>query len=126
MLKTVDLPQPDGPIIDTNSPRRTENDMPSTAVTAPSVVLNRIDTLSMTSSTSLRLVAMCFESASKHVPFLLRFAVRHEIQPQTSGQRLELSPFLLGASLQPKIGSRKSPVQDYPLWPLKHNTMGDC
>ena len=43
MLNTVDLPQPDGPMIDTNSPGATENDMPSTAITGPSRVAKRLE-----------------------------------------------------------------------------------
>src|SRR5436309_7859224 len=38
MLNSVDLPQPDGPMIDTNSPRATRNETSSTATTEPSAV----------------------------------------------------------------------------------------
>src|SRR5580765_298869 len=38
MLNTVDLPQPDGPIIETNSPERIENEKSWTATTSPSGV----------------------------------------------------------------------------------------
>src|SRR4051812_16032068 len=38
MLNSVDLPQPDGPITDRNSPGRTANDTLSTATKAPSAV----------------------------------------------------------------------------------------
>ncbi len=36
MLNSVDLPQPDGPMIETNSPGATLNEMSSTAVIGPS------------------------------------------------------------------------------------------
>src|SRR5215475_3600868 len=42
MLKSVDLPQPEGPITPTNSPGATERETPSTAVTTPSGVSNRL------------------------------------------------------------------------------------
>src|SRR5690348_1395933 len=47
-LNTVDLPQPDGPMIDRNSPGRTENDTPSTATTGPSAVSKRTASWSAT------------------------------------------------------------------------------
>src|SRR5262245_28244044 len=40
MLKTVDFPQPDGPMTDRNSPRLTANEMFSTARIGPSGVSN--------------------------------------------------------------------------------------
>ena len=40
-LNSVDLPQPDGPITDRNSPGRTSNDTSSTAITGPSAVSKR-------------------------------------------------------------------------------------
>src|SRR4051794_34468135 len=48
MLKRVDLPQPDGPMMATNSPCSTANDMWSTATTEPSGVANCFTTSSMT------------------------------------------------------------------------------
>src|ERR1022692_895010 len=42
MLNTVDLPQPDGPMMDTNSPGAIENDTSSTAVIVPSPVMKRL------------------------------------------------------------------------------------
>src|SRR5689334_4684066 len=42
MLNSVDLPQPDGPINETNSPRATENETSSTATSEPSAVVNRL------------------------------------------------------------------------------------
>src|SRR5690242_12074467 len=42
MLNSVDLPQPDGPMIDTNSPRATRNETSSTATTEPSAVAKRL------------------------------------------------------------------------------------
>src|ERR1700693_2781512 len=50
MLNKVDLPQPDGPMIDTNSPGAIENDTSSTAVITPSLVTKRL----LTRSTSSR------------------------------------------------------------------------
>src|SRR5215831_14843179 len=50
MLNSVDLPQPDGPMIDTNSPGATENETSSTAVTGPSRVAKRLVTRSTSSS----------------------------------------------------------------------------
>ena len=47
-LNKVDLPQPDGPITLTNSPGATVSDMPSTAVSTPSRVSNRLTSLSTT------------------------------------------------------------------------------
>src|SRR5262245_34418415 len=46
ILKSVDLPQPEGPITPTNSPDETDNETPSTAVTTPSGVSNRLMMLS--------------------------------------------------------------------------------
>src|SRR6266581_6577903 len=46
ILKSVDLPQPEGPITPTNSPGATESETPSTAVTIPSGVSNRLMILS--------------------------------------------------------------------------------
>src|SRR6266581_1582117 len=46
ILKSVDLPQPEGPITPTNSPGATESETPSTAVTTPSRVSNRLMMLS--------------------------------------------------------------------------------
>src|SRR5262245_14453449 len=48
MLNRVDLPQPEGPITPTNSPGATESETPSTAVTTPSGVSNRLVMLSTT------------------------------------------------------------------------------
>src|SRR5215470_509817 len=48
MLNRVDLPQPDGPITPRNSPGATESETPSTAVTTPSGVSNRLVMLSTT------------------------------------------------------------------------------
>src|SRR5262245_13161178 len=48
MLNRVDLPQPEGPITPRNSPGATESETPSTAVTAPSGVSNRLVILSTT------------------------------------------------------------------------------
>src|SRR5438132_7234276 len=42
MLNKVDLPQPDGPMIDTNSPGAIENDTSSTAAITPSLVTKRL------------------------------------------------------------------------------------
>src|SRR5450631_3668479 len=42
MLNKVDLPQPDGPMIDTNSPGAIENETSSTAVITPSLVTKRL------------------------------------------------------------------------------------
>src|SRR6202171_3627404 len=50
MLNKVDLPQPDGPMIDTNSPGAIENETSSTAVITPSLVTKRL----LTRSTSSR------------------------------------------------------------------------
>src|SRR6266568_9517476 len=46
ILKSVDLPQPEGPITPTNSPGATESETSSTAVIAPSGVSNRLVMLS--------------------------------------------------------------------------------
>src|SRR5215475_14121577 len=46
ILKSVDLPQPEGPITPTNSPDATDSETPSTAVTTPSGVSNRLMILS--------------------------------------------------------------------------------
>src|SRR5262245_34461351 len=46
ILKSVDLPQPDGPITPTNSPGATDSETPSTAVTTPSGVSNDLTMLS--------------------------------------------------------------------------------
>src|ERR1051326_2119659 len=54
ILNSVDLPQPDGPMIETNSPGATENDTSSTAVIEPSRVAKRFETR----STSRRRVAL--------------------------------------------------------------------
>src|SRR5262249_43314222 len=48
MLNKVDLPQPEGPITPRNSPGATESETPSTAVTTPSGVSNRLVMLSTT------------------------------------------------------------------------------
>src|SRR5262249_41338621 len=48
ILNRVDLPQPEGPITPTNSPGATESETPSTAVTTPSGVSNRLVMLSTT------------------------------------------------------------------------------
>src|SRR5262245_6231579 len=48
MLNRVDLPQPEGPITPTNSPGATVSETPSTAVTTPSGVSNRLVMLSTT------------------------------------------------------------------------------
>src|SRR5437867_12752069 len=50
MLNSVDLPQPDGPMMDTNSPGAMEKEMSSTAVIAPSLVMKRLVTASTSSS----------------------------------------------------------------------------
>src|ERR1700675_1409686 len=50
MLNKVDLPQPDGPMIDTNSPGAIENDTSSTAVIIPSLVTKRLLTRSTSRS----------------------------------------------------------------------------
>ena len=50
MLNSVDLPQPDGPIIATNSPGATLNETSSTAVSTPSGVSKR---LTMSSTTRM-------------------------------------------------------------------------
>src|SRR4029077_10962030 len=42
ILNSVDLPQPEGPMIETNSPAAMENDTSSTAVITPSAVGNRL------------------------------------------------------------------------------------
>ena len=52
MLNNVDLPQPDGPMIDTNSPGATLNDISSTAITGPSRVTNCLCRPSTRSSAS--------------------------------------------------------------------------
>src|SRR5438132_11099348 len=52
ILNSVDLPQPDGPMMETNSPGAMEKEMSSTAVIAPSLVLKRL----VTRSTSSRCV----------------------------------------------------------------------
>src|SRR5437588_4417065 len=52
ILNNVDLPQPDGPMMDTNSPGAMEKEMSSTAVIAPSLVMKRL----VTRSTSSRCV----------------------------------------------------------------------
>src|SRR5882724_5064809 len=46
ILKSVDLPQPEGPMMPTNSPCATDSETPSTAMTAPSGVSNRLVMLS--------------------------------------------------------------------------------
>src|SRR5262249_3035985 len=46
ILKSVALPQPEGPITPTNSPGVTDSDTPSTAVTTPSGVSNDLTMLS--------------------------------------------------------------------------------
>src|SRR5215510_15807145 len=48
MLNRVDLPQPEGPITPRNSPGATESETPSTAMTTPSGVSNRLVILSTT------------------------------------------------------------------------------
>jgi hypothetical protein len=50
MLNSVDLPQPDGPMMDTNSPGATENDTSSTATIASSPVPKRLVMLRTSSS----------------------------------------------------------------------------
>src|SRR6266404_4135596 len=50
ILNSVDLPQPDGPIMETNSPGAMEKEMSSTAVIAPSLVLKRLVTRSTSSN----------------------------------------------------------------------------
>src|SRR5664279_127998 len=52
MLNNVDLPQPDGPMMDTNSPGAIENDTSSTAVITPSLVTKRLLTCSTSSRRS--------------------------------------------------------------------------
>src|SRR5207245_663719 len=52
MLKSVDLPQPDGPMIDTNSPSRTAKAMRSRAASEPSGVRNALARSSTTRSRS--------------------------------------------------------------------------
>src|SRR5262245_37226693 len=52
MLNSVDLPQPDGPISETNSPGATSNETSSTAVTPPSAVAKRLTMRSTRSSGS--------------------------------------------------------------------------
>src|SRR4051794_1676363 len=52
-LNKVDLPQPDGPMIERNSPCRTLNETLSTAVTGPSGVSKRTDT-----SSAVRIVSV--------------------------------------------------------------------
>src|ERR1700688_4636855 len=54
MLNKVDLPQPDGPMIDTNSPGAIENDTSSTAVITPSWVTKRLLTRSTSRSRASR------------------------------------------------------------------------
>src|ERR1700676_2288229 len=54
MLNKVDLPQPDGPMIDTNSPGAIENDTSSTAVITPSLVTKRLLTRSTSRSRMAR------------------------------------------------------------------------
>src|SRR3954452_14123859 len=46
ILKSVDLPQPEGPMMPTNSAGATDSETPSTAMTAPSGVSNRLVMLS--------------------------------------------------------------------------------
>ena len=48
MLNSVDLPQPDGPITERNSPGTTSNDTSSTAVRTPSCVSKRLTMFSTT------------------------------------------------------------------------------
>src|SRR5437773_2063658 len=50
MLKSVDLPHPEGPMIETNSPAAIANEMSSTAGITPSLVVNRL-LMRFTSST---------------------------------------------------------------------------
>src|SRR5215468_5799835 len=54
MLKSVDFPHPDGPMIETNSPSTTENETSSTAVIGPSLVAKRLLTCSTSSSARSR------------------------------------------------------------------------
>ena len=54
MLNKVDLPQPDGPITERNSPVRTVKEMRSTAATSPSAVGNCFIKLSTTRMSSRR------------------------------------------------------------------------
>src|SRR6185295_19741377 len=58
MLNSVDLPQPDGPISDTNSPGMTSNDTSSTAVMPPSAVAKRLTMPSTLSSASAGMSAL--------------------------------------------------------------------
>ena len=57
MLKSVDLPQPDGPITATNSPWRTSSETLSSACTTPSCVSNRLEMCSTSSSGRVGAVA---------------------------------------------------------------------
>src|SRR5215475_3382136 len=67
MLNSVDLPQPDGPMIDTNSPLSTAKETSSTAVSGPSSVANRL-VMPRTSSSAIRPAAArekaCSEGSS--------------------------------------------------------------
>src|SRR5689334_15679613 len=50
MLNSVDLPQPDGPMMETNSPGAIDSETSSTAVIGPSRVVKRLVTRSTSSS----------------------------------------------------------------------------
>ena len=70
MLNKVDLPQPDGPMIDTNSPGAIENDTSSTAVITPSLVMKRLLTRSTSSRGASRASAVSIEAAGAELRYL--------------------------------------------------------
>src|SRR3974390_503930 len=68
-LNKVDLPQPEGPMIERNSPCRTLNETLSTAVTGPSAVSNRTATSSavrIASAAALRVVCSMSVALAGH------------------------------------------------------------
>src|SRR5579872_6599432 len=94
MLKSVDLPQPDGPMTPTNSPCRTSSETVSSACTSPSCVMNRL--LRRSTSSSGRAVAAAADAAPSSVTLMSRRA----------GARDRRRGGLVVAGLDPHIDDR--------------------
>src|SRR6185295_11681454 len=81
MLNSVDLPQPEGPMIDTNSPDATPNETSSTAVIVPSVVTKRLTMLRTSRSGASRPDADAAVASSDGSPVLIDSRARLAPRP---------------------------------------------
>src|SRR5262245_60092699 len=101
MLNRVDLPQPDGPITPRNSPGATDSETPSTAVTTPSGVSNRLVMLSTVriaaAGAAARSVGIAMTAMASRVPgpFQAHGPIAHRPSLPHGGLRAKVSLRLL-------------------------------